>query len=276
MPESQLPPDGLVDGAPAPEPEVPHVEEPGAAVLAEESPGSRQRLSHTLRHPSRSQVVVAVLLALVGFGAIVQIQATEDDSTYAGLREQDLIDVLNGLSGTTQRTQAEIDRLAATRAELLQESSRREAALDLAQKDLDSLEVLAGLVPVTGPGIRVTITEETGTVDVSSFLDTIQELRSTGAEAIQVNGQVRIVAQSSIDQPADGVGLLIDGTVVQSPYVIDAIGLSSTLAGAINFFFGPRASLEEDGAVVEVVELASLDIEAVRKPVQPQVAQPAP
>ena len=234
----------------------------------------RSRLWRALLHPSRSQTVVAVLLAVVGFGAVVQIQSTEESSTYAGLREQDLIDVLSGLAGTTQRTQAEIDRLVAARSDLRSETGQRQAAVDQAQQEVDSLNVLAGVVPVTGPGVRVTITEVTGSVSVGSMLDTIQELRSVGAEAIQINGQVRVVAQTSFE---DGVGgLLIDGTLVESPYVVDAIGVSNALVSAMTFPLGPLKQIEGDGGSVEVVELASLDIDAVRRLVQPEFATPDP
>ncbi len=61
------------------------------------------------------------------------------------------------------------------------------------------------------------------------MLDTIQELRSVGAEAIQVNGTVRVVAQTLGRR--GGGWTHVDGTEVESPYVIDAIGLASTLAG---------------------------------------------
>ena len=62
---------------------------------------------------------------------------------------------------------------------------------------------MAGWVPVTGPGIRLTVTEGPRPVDVNSVLDTIEELRAAGAESMQVNGKVRLVAQSAIE-PAPG------------------------------------------------------------------------
>ena len=48
-----------------------------------------------------------MLLALVGFAAVTQVRSNQVDDTYAGLREQDLIDILNGLAGTSQRAEAE-------------------------------------------------------------------------------------------------------------------------------------------------------------------------
>ena len=156
-----------------------------------------------LTHPSRHQVVVAVLLAVVGFAAMTQVQAQSDDDAYAGYREQDLIDVLNGLTDTTQRAQREITRLEQAKADLQSSSEARQAALIEARKQADTLDILAGTVPVTGPGIRVTIDETDGAVSTDSLLDMIQELRGAGAEAMQFNGQVRVVASTSFE---DGVG----------------------------------------------------------------------
>ncbi len=235
-------------------------------------PSGRDRLLRAIFQPSRRQVVVAILLALVGFGAVTQISSNRVDDTYSTLREQDLIDVLNGLAGTTQRAESEITRLQRTRDDLQSDTSRRQAALEQAQTEVDTLNILAGLVPVTGPGIRVTITEVDGTVEVASLIDTIQELRTVGAEAMQFNGQVRVVAQSSFTDDVGGIS--VDGVALASPYVIDVIGDPDVLSGAIDFALGPKAKLIEDGAEIEVQKLSSLDIEAVRSPVQPEFAVP--
>jgi uncharacterized protein YlxW (UPF0749 family) len=225
-------------------------------------PVGRERLLRDLARPRRSQIVVAVLLALVGFGAVTQVRTNDEDSSYSGYREQDLIDVLNGLSATTQRAQTELNRLRSRRDDLQSTSQRRQAAVAEAKSQVDTLNILAGLVPVTGPGIRLTIKEETSEISVDHFIDLVEELRSSGAEAIQVNGKVRLVAQSSFDKVPGG--LEIDGTVLEPPYVVDAIGEPSTLKGAVTFLSGPVDDLTDDGADVVVDKLDSLDIKAVR------------
>jgi uncharacterized protein YlxW (UPF0749 family) len=98
---------------------------------------------------------------------------------------------------------------------------------------------------------------------VDSVLDTIEELRSAGAEAIQVNGKVRLVAQSSV-QAVDG-GLEIDGTRLTSPYVVDAIGDPHTLQGSLSLIDGPIEQFHESGAAVDVQQEKSLDITSVHK-----------
>ena len=254
-------------------PDPPDAREPSATPPGPRPRPVRSGLRAALR-PTRRQLVVAVVLALVGYGVVVQVRATDVDSNYDTLRQQDLIDVLNGLSGTTQRAEAEIERLTRTREQLLDAQSARSAALAAARGEADTLAVLAGTVPVTGPGIRITVTEVDGTVQLSSMLDMVQELRTVGAEAIQVNGEVRVVAQTAFEDVAGG--LLVGGTLVEAPYVVDVIGDPGVLAGAIEFALGPRSQLEADGASVEVDRLTSLDIESVRRPGPLEYTAPAP
>jgi len=235
-------------------------------------PGPRQRIVSALLKPSRGQIVVGVLLAVVGFAGVTQVRVNQTDDTYAGQREQELIDILSALAGTRQRAEDEIAELEEVRDELQDDTGRRRAALEQAQQDVDELSILAGLVPVTGPGIRITIVEETGRVSLSSILDTIQELRTVGAEAMQLNGTVRIVAQTSFEETEGG--FLVDGGLVEAPYVLDVIGEPSVLAPALEFLLGPKQQLREDGADLEVDELSSIDIEAVHDPEEPDFSAP--
>lgn len=238
----------------------------------EAQPTGRRRLLAALRTPSRAQVVVGVLLAALGFAAVTQLRSNEVNDSYAGYREQALIDVLNGLAGSTQRAEAELQRLEETRSRLQSDTSAAQAAIEQARTEIANLEVLAGTVPVTGPGLRITITEETGEVDIGSMLDLVQEMRAAFAEAMQVNGQVRVVASTSFE---DGIGgIYVDGQLLEPPYVIDVIGDPATLRGGMIFPDGPGDQLHNDGARVDLEELQSLDIESVVEPGRPRFAQP--
>lgn len=242
---------------------------------AAERPGDagRDRLARALVRPSRSQAVVGVLLAVLGFAAIVQVRSNQLDDTYSGRREQDLIEILGGLTGTSDRARREIERLEQTQSRLLSDTSARSAAVDQAAERVETLNILAGLVPVTGPGLRITITEETGRVSIDSLLDTVQELRTAGAEAMEFNDEVRLAAESSFDE-VDG-SIEVDGVPLDTPYVLEVIGETNTLQGGLTFPSGPISSLEtQDGARVDVEELSSIDIQSVRSATRPEFAQP--
>ena len=89
-------------------------------------------------------------------------------------------------------------------------------------------------------------------------------MRTAGAEAMQINGQVRVVASTSFEDGS--AGSPSTATLLEPPYVIDVIGDPATLNGGLDFPEGPIEQLEDDGAEVEVEELQSLDIESVAEP----------
>lgn len=256
-------PDRTPETSPGQEPDVVDSARPGTG---------RDRLAKALLRPSRSQAVVGVLLAALGFAAIVQVRTNQLDDTYSGRREQDLIEILGGLTGTSDRARREIQRLEQTQSQLQSDTSARSAAIDQATERVETLNILAGLVPVTGPGLRITITEETGRVSIDSLLDTVQELRTAGAEAMEFNDEVRLAAESAFDE-VDG-RISVDGVELEAPYVLEVIGEPHTLHSGLTFPSGPISSLEtQDGAAVEVAELTSLDIESVRTAERPEFAQ---
>ena len=233
----------------------------------------RDRLRSALLHPRRNQVVVAVLLAVVGFAAVVQVRTNDVDDSYseparAGPHRR----ALRPRRDLAARALRDRPARAGQARPAVRLAPAQVAALEQAQQQADTLNILAGLVPVTGPGIRVTITEQTGPVDIDSVLDTIEELRSAGAEAMQFNGQVRVVAQTSLEDEVGGFS--VDGTLLTSPYVIDVIGDPHTLHGALVFNQGPASQLRDDGADVQIDELETIDIESVRAAGRPEFAQP--
>ena len=246
--------------------------EPADSTEPTEPPSGRARLLAAMRTPTRGQAVVGVLLLVVGFASITQVRANEVDNTYSGYRQQDLIDVLSGLAATTQRAETEIARLESTRQNLQSRTESRQAAVAQAQERADTLAILAGQVPVTGPGVRITITPGDAPIDIDTMLDMVQELRAAFAEAIQINGTVRVVAQTAFEDSPSGI--VVDGRTLQPPYVVDVIGDPDTLAGAMSFRAGPTESFEDDGASVQVQELGSIDITSVRPPSQPRYAEP--
>lgn len=240
----------------------------------EAQPGAagRRHLYRAVTRPTRSQIVVAVLLAALGLAAVTQVRANDVSNAYAGYREQDLIDILNGLSTLSERTERQIQSLESTRDDLRSTRTSRQAALEQAQENATNLSILAGLVPVTGPGVRVTIGTGVEQLSIDVLLDTIQELRTAGAEAIEFNDGVRIVAQSAFE--VSGAGILIDGELVSAPYVVDAIGDPKTLSGAITFSRGPQEVIESRGGTVEIEERAQVDIESTATPPVPEFSSP--
>ncbi|KQT94703.1 hypothetical protein ASG49_07720 [Marmoricola sp. Leaf446] len=234
----------------------------------------RDRLLGSLRRPSRGQAIAGVLVGLLGFAAVTQVRVAGQDDDYDGLREAELVQALNGLQAASRRAERDISSLEETRDRLNSSSERRSAALEQARTEIATLGVLAGTTAATGPGIRVTVEDPRRTLDLDNLLDGIEELRNAGVEAIEINDQVRVVAQTSFED--DDNGIRVDGVVLGAPYVIDAIGSPDTLAGALSFSKGFIEDVEDDGGSVRVEKVDEVDVSVTRSPTAPRYAEPVP
>jgi uncharacterized protein YlxW (UPF0749 family) len=232
------------------------------------------RLRQSFFAPSRGQAVVAVLVGLLAFAAVTQARLTGNDDTYAGLRQAELIQALNGLQSASRKAERDIAVLETTRDRLRDSTQRRTTALEQARKEVKTLAVLAGTVPATGPGIRITVEDPTGELSLNHLLDGVEELRNAGVEAIEINDRVRVIAQTSFEDDPDGVR--VDGVVLKAPYIIDAIGSPETLAGALQFQGGFADDVKLDSGAVSLQKADRIQVTVTRSPSEPRFAEAVP
>lgn len=247
-------------------------EETGAAPPATDD-AARHRLVRALLHPGRGQIVVAVLLAVFGAGAVTQIRIAGRDDDYAGLRQADLIQALNGLQAASRRTEQDISDLEATRDSLRDSNERTAAALEQAREQVTALGVLAGTLPAHGPGVRVTVTVPDSHLSVNLLLDGIEELRDAGGEAMEINDSVRVVAQTSFESASGGIN--VDGRVLESPFTIDVIGDPDSLSTALRFPGGFVDDISLDEGKVTIKRSERIEVTALRKAAEPEYAEPS-
>lgn len=232
------------------------------------------RVRHAFRaRPSRGQWVVAALFLLLGFAAVTQVRSANDDQ-YTGMRRDELVTLLQTLDGADDRLTQQRSELAATQRSLQQDSERNQAAVEETRRAADALAILAGTVPVVGPGVVITVEDPDETVGASTLLNAIEELRDAGAESIQVNGVVRVVAQSYVTDSSNGV-VRIDGREVKRPFVIEAIGDSHTLDQAVVFRGGLADQVEALGGEVNVEQTDALEVTALAEEREAEYARPA-
>jgi len=232
------------------------------------------RLRRALKSPSRGQAVVGVLVGILAFAAVTQVRLAGKDDTYANLREAELIQALNGLQAASRKAERDISDLESTRDQLRSSTLRRTTALEQAQKEVQTLGVLAGTVPATGPGVTITVDDPKNELSLNHLLDGIEELRNAGVEAVEINDRVRVIAQTSFEEDPDGVR--VDGVVLKPPYVIDAIGSPDTLAGALQFQDGFTDDVEADGGKVSIKKADRVGVSVTRTPVKPRYAEAVP
>ncbi|HNE88556.1 MAG TPA: DUF881 domain-containing protein [Actinomycetota bacterium] len=204
----------------------------------------------------RRQWAVAIVCVLIGIGAVAVVRGQQPDEFLASAREPDLVRLLDDLQARQTRLDGEILRLQSAEQRLRTGTSAE--ALQETQKRADALRVLAGTTPVQGPGIKVRIDGQDAFF-ASDLLNTVQELRDAGAEALEVNG-IRVVVDTWFADDADGIS--VSGTRVTTPFLITAIGDPATMATALRIPGGIADTVKsQDGSLViterEQVEILS-------------------
>src|SRR3954454_16217756 len=143
------------------------------------------------------RILVVVVAALVGFVIVSQFRGQRRFSRQLQAEsESDLARILSSLDGEADSLRDEIASLRLQLQDVESSSRRDDAATRAAQDQLADLEVLAGTVPVHGPGVAVSVDDPSHSLKYDSLIDLIQELRDAGAEALAING-LRIGAASA-------------------------------------------------------------------------------
>lgn len=192
------------------------------------------------RSPIR--VATAIISAMVGLLLVAQVRTTEGlRDRLASEREEDLARILADLSRESDRLQSELTEGRLTLAAVQNSAQSDELALATLQRRLDDLRILAGVVPAEGEGVELIVSDPDRLLLQDQLVDTVQELRDAGAEAIAVNG-VRLIASSAF---ATRHGrLLADNHALDVPYRITAIGSAETMAKALAIPGGAIDALE--------------------------------
>ncbi|WP_229927696.1 DUF881 domain-containing protein [Kitasatospora indigofera] len=280
VPAPEVRPAPISEAASEPEPQP--EPEPASASQSEAGPrpvpaaaGGRRRLRAAMWPPrvSRGQLVVALLLFSLGLALAIQVRSTNDHDQLRGARQEDLVRILDELDSRQQRLQQEKAQLEQSMAQLENSSNQAKEAQEQTRKKSTELGVLAGTVKATGPGIVLTVDDPQGQVKADMLLDTLQELRAAGAEAIQIN-DVRVVVNTFFTD-APGGGVQIDSKKVSQPYRFTVVGNPQDLTPALNIPGGVVRTLESHQARATIAEQQKIVVDALTELRTPQYAKPA-
>ncbi|MBP1783501.1 uncharacterized protein YlxW (UPF0749 family) [Micromonospora sp. HB375] len=265
----------LVPVEPAPD-ESSEPAEREAVPESEPEPGAVARPSRSRRFSSAG-LMIAVLLALLGFTLVVQLKTTSTDPTLAATREEDLVRISSDLDSRERRLRQDIDALEESQRQLRSGEQGRQAALEEATRRADELGILAGTLPAVGPGLEVRFSGPAKAVSSTRILDAVQELRGAGAEAMQIQGAdgsaVRIIASTYFVDGADGV-LVVDGRRLTGPFTIMVIGDPATMRTALNIPGGVVASVRDGGGNVTSEDREVVEVSQLHAPIKLDHARP--
>lgn len=181
---------------------------------------------------------VSLLVWAVVIGLLIGISTANlrgDDSARAAARAQ----LIQQIEDRQETVDERGDRIRDLRSAIDVAAARLDPDLVGTRKEhLDAQRVVSGMVPVTGPGLRITVDDAPGTGtdadgDPRTGLNDEGRVRSkdlqlitnglwaAGAEAIAINGQ-RLTSRTAIRFA--GEAILVNFRPLTRPYTIEAIG----------------------------------------------------
>ncbi|HET6562321.1 MAG TPA: DUF881 domain-containing protein [Marmoricola sp.] len=178
---------------------------------------------------------VPTLVALAVFGGLVAtagVQTARTEPVRQSSRES-LVAQVEDRREELAETRQQIDVLEGAVEEArgqLRETTRVGRALN---EQLETLGLLSGTEPATGPGLRIVVDDSDDAADTRQVvLDTdlqrlVNGLWVSGAEAVAINGQ-RLTSLSSIRVAGDAITVNLQS--LTRPYVIEALGDPDQLA----------------------------------------------
>ncbi|RIV28218.1 DUF881 domain-containing protein [Alicyclobacillaceae bacterium I2511] len=210
-------------------------------------------------------VVAMVLGFMVSLQYKQQLSSHLSGTALSSVDQQEQTKLENQFSALKQangNAQADLAKITTELSDYEQRTAGNNASLQHLQQALQDERILAGMTPVEGPGVTVTLMDGIATgPNVEKYLthdwdvrSVINELFTAGAEAISINGY-RVVATSGIY--CTGPVVKINDHRIGAPFTIAAIGDPQTL----------NSALQTQGGILDALRSRGISVS------QPQIQQ---
>jgi uncharacterized protein YlxW (UPF0749 family) len=217
-----------------------------------------------------SQLSIALVALVLGVLLVVQLRSQNPGAGLGALSAQELTDLVGNLNTRNEQLRTERAQLQGEVQQLMDAEAKGENSVGQLQSDLLRIQAWSGVLPVSGPGVRLTIS---GPIPGSIVEDLLNELRNAGAEALAVGGE-RVVAGTVVGGEAGAIS--VENTPLGSTFEIAAIGNAPSLTGSLTRAGGIMAQLRATLPDVEVVvtPVDRLDLSATRRTLTPAHGTP--
>jgi len=216
-------------------------------------------LNRSAESTARVQRLIVISLIGLALGFLIVIQLRSQAAVARTLAAQDDTSVallINDLNHANNQLIQQSAALSQQEAQLRQALTAGGTDSQAIVKELTTLRVVSGEVPVHGPGLEIRIQ---GPIMDFELQDALNSLRNAGAEALSLNGY-RIISSTPII--SRGQSLLIGGRTVSAPLVLLVIGDPEQLQPAADL----SASSLQTRVQVDIQRKADLAISDVIAP----------
>ena len=216
-----------------------------------------------------SKLSMLLVCALLGFAVSIQFKSVQLSNSSPSARYEELQKMYQSAQEKNASLQDQITQMQSTINNYRDSIEQTGTAYKGMEADLLRAENLAGLTDVYGPGLTITLSDAKNTdpntppeyfiIHDSDVRSLVNELLAAGAEAITINGE-RVVSTTAIR--CVGPVIIVNNSRSGTPFVIQAIGDSTTLENAINMTGGVLGELRRWNIGVDIQKSNRIDMKA--------------
>ena len=232
-------------------------------------------------HNRKVQIALSVVLFLLGFVIVLQFKSVTKNKTAGSYDGQRVETLQTQLNAEKQKNEQLYVQLLEYMDELNGYREEADASKVLSQQ-LSKAELLAGQTDLEGPGVIVTLTENTNKnnndpniedfmIHDADLLRLINELFDADAEAISINNE-RLIATSEIR--CAGSTVSVNNRRYAAPFVIKAIGDPNNLESALKMPGGIVDLLSMFNVNIDIKKQNTLTVERFSGTIEYKYAQP--
>jgi uncharacterized protein YlxW (UPF0749 family) len=212
---------------------------------------------------------ISIMMVCLVVGILLSVQFRTSANYGTSIRGDRVEDIALKNNTLTQEKDALSKEVVSLREKLTNVGSDSKLTADL-QEELRKSNMAAGLTPVSGPGIIVTLNDSPRNIQPGDdpnallvhdedILKIVNEMRASGAEAICVNNE-RITAMSEIR--CAGTTILVNLNKIAPPFVIKATGNPQLLESGLSIRGGELENLKTFGLQTQLARNVKIDIPA--------------
>lgn len=210
-----------------------------------------------MKQPKKQHILLGTIALFLGFFIIIQWRSFTNLSQENRDATKNIFREIQILKETNKNLKNEVTELS----DLLESTTTEASALKSIDKEIEKYKMLAGEVPVYGPGLTIEINTA---VDGIWLVDMMNELLNGGAEAISING-IRLTDKTQ------GLEILPQGqiffhvNILELPYTFKAIGEPAELEKVISQESGIVKRMQDKypGLNITIIKQERIDMEKI-------------
>lgn len=206
-------------------------------------------------------VILAVMSAIITIAIIVQIKTIKsvNSPVMQIIANDNLRNDVIMWKNKYDLNEKELEKLEKKLEKVRQQAVKNDKSSEEKESKIKTYTNILGLTNKTGSGVIVNITTSKLDESTKEYLDNIiNELKNAGAESISINNN-RMILTSAIS--FDGNVIKVNSEKIESPFIIEAIGDSNLLHGALTRPGGYIELLNSNGIKTQVIKANNIEVE---------------